>query len=313
MKKLLQSLLFSLLALPVIGQINLEDSTVQTIAFWDLNERNTYQFVLESFEVIEEDTAAWSKVSYQVEMTILDSTENSYEVLWEYQNFQLENDRQDSLYDQFIDKMMSITEGSTVQFKTNEYGVLQEVTNWEEIQRFYQQGSDTLKAMFGNIPELDAIVDQTFAIYMTKNSIESQSIKDVYQFLNFHGARYKLGEEVTGTTYARNILGQNRLKTEVTVLLDEIFAEDNDYRILSFMEADSDQLLKETELVIKAMIPDATDEQMVELMQQVGNPFNTVETVSIIHGWGWPLYSKEEKITGSAQQTKVEIRTLELL
>lgn len=61
------------------------------------------------------------------------------------------------------------------------------------------------------------------------------------------------------------------------------------------------------------MIPDATDEQMEELMQQVGNPFNTVETVSIIHGWGWPLYSKEEKITGSAQQTKVEIRTLELL
>jgi len=313
MKKYLLLALFYFCGLSAFSQINLQDSTVQTIAYWDLNEKNTYQFLMESFEIAGNDTTTNSSISYKVDMSIVDSTETGYEFVWKYYDFEFEINREDSLYYEFSKKMLSISSGSKVQIKTNEYGVFQEVTNWEEIQSFYKSASDTLKSMFSNIPQINAVIDQTFGIYMTKNSIESQSILDVYQFLNFHGASYKLGEEVSATIKTNNVLGKDRLERNITVLLDEIFAEDNDYRIISYSEADPDQLKAELKLVFEKMLPNASEPEIQNLMDQTGDLTNTIENVSIIHGWGWPIYSREERITSSAQKTKVEVRTLELL
>ncbi|SFT53184.1 hypothetical protein SAMN04489724_1181 [Algoriphagus locisalis] len=305
----------SLMLLSQFGfaQINMEDSTVRTIAYWDYKEVNTYQISLETFDVISQDTSNWNKISYLVDMEILDSTAANYEVSWTYRDFSFDLGERDSTYQYFIYKMLSITEGSLVKFRTDELGAFQEVTNVEEISEFYKKAADILKTTFGNIPQINEMVDQTFKNYRNKNSIETQSIKDVLQFLNFHGAEYKLGEELSGVIQSANILGKDRLETQVYVLLEEIFPEDNDYRIISFSEANSEQLVSETELVLKTMMPNATEEEIGRLMAEVGELSNTVENISVIHGWGWPIYSKEIRNTGSNQKMKVEIRTIEIL
>tara|TARA_R110002020_G_scaffold138602_8_gene308981 strand:- start:5634 stop:6551 length:918 start_codon:yes stop_codon:yes gene_type:complete len=295
------------------SQINMEDSTVRTIAYWDLKETNSYQITLASFEIIGTDTSKWNEIAYVVDMEVLDSTENSYEVSWTYRDFVLNLGERDSAYQSLMEKLMTISEGSLVKFRTDEYGAFQEVTNWEDISEFYRKSGDTLKSMFGNVPQINEMVDQTFASYKTKNSIETQSIKDVLQFLNFHGAEYKLGEEMSGVINSPNVLGKNRLETQVYVLLEEIFPEDNDYRIVSLSEANSEQLVSETRLVLKIMMPKATEEELNGLMAEVGSLSNTVENVSVIHGWGWPIYSEEIRSVGSDQKIKVEIRTIEIL
>ena len=295
------------------SQINMEDSTVRTIAYWSHKEINTYQISLESFDVINQDTSNWNKVSYLVDMEILDSTAANYEVSWTYREFTFDLGERDSTYQYFIDKMLSITEGSLVKFRTDEYGAFQQVTNVEEISEFYRKAGDTLKLMFGNIPQIDEMVDQTFKNYRNKNSIETQSIKDILQFLNFHGAEYKLGEELSGVINSANVLGKNRLETQVNVLLEEIFPDDNDYRIVSVSEANSEQLISETELVLKTMMPNASEEEIDKLMSEGGELSNTIENVSVIHGWGWPIFSKEIRIVGSNQKNKVEIRIIEII
>lgn len=295
------------------SQIHMEDSTVQTIAYWENKEIQSYQFALESFDVVGDDTINRSKIDYVVDMEILDSSSTHYDVLWSYRDFGFDLQGMDSAYLSVIEKMLSISEGSTVKYRTNEYGVFQEVTNWEDISEFYQKGADTLKSMFGNIPQINELVDVTFKIYQTKNSIETQSIKDVMQFLNFHGGIYNLGEEVSFVAKASNALGKNRLDREIYVLLDEVFPEDNDYRIISFSEANSEQLASETALGLKTMMPNATDEEIGKLMAEVGQLSNTIENVSVIHGSGWPIYSKEVRNTGSDQKLKIEIRILEIL
>ncbi|MCE7055556.1 hypothetical protein LZF95_12785 [Algoriphagus sp. AGSA1] len=296
-----------------LSQIYMEDSTVQTIAYWENKEMQSYQFSLESFDVIGDDTINRSKIDYVVDMEILDSSSTHYDVLWSYRDFGFDLQEMDSAYFSFIEKMLSISDGSMVKYRTNEYGVFQEVTNWEDISEFYQKGADTLKSMFGNTPQISDLVDATFKIYQTRNSIETQSIKDVMQFLNFHGGIYNLGEEVSFVSKAPNALGKNRLDREIYVLLDEIFPEDNDYRIISFSEANSEQLASETVLVLKTMLPNATEEEIDKLMAEVGQLSNTIENVSVIHGSGWPLFSKEVRNTGSNQKLKVEIRTMEIL
>ncbi|WP_339865619.1 hypothetical protein [uncultured Algoriphagus sp.] len=309
------SLLIMLVVMSQVAysQINMEDSTVRTIAYWDLKETNSYQITLASFEIIGTDTSKWNEIAYVVDMEVLDSTENSYEVSWTYRDFVLNLGERDSAYQSLMEKLMTISEGSLVKFRTDEYGAFQEVTNWEDISEFYRKSGDTLKSMFGNVPQINEMVDQTFASYKTKNSIETQSIKDVLQFLNFHGAEYKLGEEMSGVINSPNVLGKNRLETQVYVLLEEIFPEDNDYRIVSLSEANSEQLVSETRLVLKIMMPKATEEELNGLMAEVGSLSNTVENVSVIHGWGWPIYSEEIRSVGSDQKIKVEIRTIEIL
>lgn len=312
-RKLVALVNLLLISQVVVAQINMEDSTVRTIAYWDYKEINTYQISLESFDVINQDTSNWNKVGYLVDMEVLDSTATNYEVSWTYREFTFDLGDRDSTYQYFIDKMLSITEGSLVKFRTDELGAFQEVTNIEEISEFYRQAGDTLKLMFGNIPDIDEMVDQTFKNYRNKNSIETQSIKDILQFLNFHGGEYKLGEELSGVINSANVLGKNRLETQVYVVLDEIFPDDNDYRIVSFSEANSEQLVSETELVLKTMMPNATEDEIDKLMAEVGELTNTIENISVIHGWGWPIFSKETRNTGSDQKIKVEIRTIELL
>ena len=137
------------------SQIDTKDSTVQTIAYWENKEIQSYQFVLESFDVVGGDTINRRKINYVVDMEILDSSSTHYDVLWSYRNFGFDLQEMDSAYLSFIEKMLSISEGSTVKFRTNEYGVFQEVTNWEDISEFYQGGADTLKSMFGNIPQIN--------------------------------------------------------------------------------------------------------------------------------------------------------------
>ncbi|WP_339751761.1 hypothetical protein [Algoriphagus aquimarinus] len=313
MKKILLLMQLLIISQLAHSQINMEDSTVRTTAYWEMNEMNSYQITLESFDIIGLDTSNWNRIDYVVDMKILDSTETNYEVSWTYRDFNLDLGERDSAYQTLVEKMMTISEGSLVSFRTDEYGAFQQVTNWEDISEFYRKGGDTLKSMFGNIPQINEMIDMTFTSYRSKNSIESQSIKDVLQFLNFHGGEYKLGEELSGIINSSNVLGKNRLETQVNVLLDEIFIEDNDYRIVSFSEANSEQLISETELVLKTMMPNATEADIEQVMEEIGVPTNTVENVSVIHGWGWPIFSKEIRNLGSNQKIKVEIRTIEIL
>ncbi|WP_192350164.1 hypothetical protein [Algoriphagus sp. Y33] len=295
------------------SQINMEDSTVRTIAYWENKEITSYQITYESFEIIENDTSKWNKIAYVVDMEILDSTATKYDVSWTYRDFVFDLGERDTLYQPYVEKMLTISEGSEVKFRTDEYGSFQEVINWEEISEFYRKAGDTLKSAFGDIPQINQMVDQTFISYRSKNSIETQSIKDVLQFLNFHGGEYKLGEELSGIINSPNVLGKDRLETQVYILLEEIFPEDNDYKIVSFSEANPEQLASETRLVLKTMMPNATEVELDGFMAEVGKLSNTVENVSVIHGWGWPIFSKEVKNVGSDQKIKVEIRTIEIL
>lgn len=295
------------------AQIFEEDSMVKTIAYWDLGESYSYEIVVEDFKIIGQDTLERMTTSYNVDMLVLDSTETSYDVRWTYRDMSYEMDEEDSIMEGLMSKMMELTGGSVVEFRTNEVGAFMEVTNWEQIRDYYLAALDSMKAYFGNNPNVNELLENMMSIYLSKSSIETTSIKDIHQFLNFHGGEYRLREPVHGNMAYPSVVGQGKVDALATVELLEIFPEDDDYTIYSIIEASPIQLLEQTELVLKRMLPAASDSEIKGLLDEVGEMWNVIENTSVIHYWGWPTYSKETRQTGSDQSVKVEIRTIQII
>lgn len=294
-------------------QIFENDSSVKTIAYWDLGESYSYEIVLENYKVVGQDTLERITTSYNVDMEILDSTETSYHVRWTYRDMSYEMDEADSILDGLMPKLMELTGGSVVEFRTNEVGAFQEVTNWEQIRDYYLAARDSMKVYFGNNPNANEFLENMMSIYLSRSSIETTSIKDIHQFLNFHGGEYRLKEPLHGNMAFPSVVGQGKVDALVTVELLEIFPEDDDYTIYSIIEASPIQLREQTELVLKKLLPTASDSEIKGLLDQAGELWNVIENTSVIHYWGWPTYSLETRQTGSDQSVKVENRTIQII
>ncbi len=305
--------LFPLSSLSAHAQIFEGDSSVKTIAFWDMDESYSYSVVLENYSVSGSDTTERIVTRYTVDMLILDSTETSYDVRWTYRDMEYELEDENPFLEGLMAKMTELTGGSVVEFRTDELGTFEEVTNWEQIRDYYLVARDSMKAYFGNEPQVNELVENMMSIYLSKTSIETASIKDVHQFLNFHGAEYRLNEPVFGSMKFPSVLGQGHLDAVVMAELLEIYPEDDDYTIYSKVDVNPGQLKEQTRLVLKTLLPTATDSEFEEVMGQVGELWNTIENTSVIHHWGWPTYSVETRQIGSSQKTKVEVRTIEII
>lgn len=295
------------------AQISLADSSVQTIAYWDKGESHTFSMSLDEFKVIGSDTLERIKTSYLVDMLVLDSTGNSYGVRWTYREMKVEWGDQDSLLKAIFDKTLQIKGGEVVDFRTDEYGKFLEMTNWEQIRDYYQIVQENLTAEFSAFPEISQILKNMFGIYSNRNSIERGVIKDVHQFLNFHGGKYFLNQPSTGKISYPSVISSLPLDAEVYVEVDQIYPDDNDYGIYSSIEVNPEQLKAETLKVLAKLMPSASGEDLDNLMSQAGEIWNITENFSIVHGSGWPTYSKETKQTGSKQSVKYEIRIIEMI
>jgi len=232
--------LFLLTGLTIFGQINMVDSTAQVIAYWDKGEKQNYFVTKETIKMKGADTTSRELTTYDVEITVLDSTENSYTIEWLYKNIT------SNIENRTLQKLMNVTTDMKVIFKTNEVGTFVEVVNWKEIRDYIRNKTKTLRKEYTGIPEMDKALKQLEAIYSTKEAIESASIKDIQQFHTFRGAKYKLGEGFGGQMKVPDLYGTEPFDSDFTVYLDEINEEDNNFIIRATQEVDQEQLTKAT-------------------------------------------------------------------
>ncbi len=289
----------------VFGQINITDSTVQVIGYWDNKEKQTYVVTTEKYKVKGSDTTSKELMTYEVDVTIKDSSAKSYTVEWFYKNFNINTDNQ------FTKKLTSIAQDMSVIIKTDEMGAFVEVVNWTEVRDYIKKSTSTLKNEFKDIPKMDEIIKQIVGMFLTKEAIQSAAIKDIQQFYTYHGGQYKLGEETVGQMKLANLYGGEPFDVEVTVKLDEINMEDGNSIIRMWQTVNSKQLT------------DASYEYIKELSKTMGTkppkrdeipPLkNETRTASRIHGGsGWVIYSVETKEVSAENVISFEERTIEL-
>mgnify|MGYP001805885455 CR=1 FL=1 len=304
MRKILFIVLAFFWGIETFGQIDMTDSTVKVVSYWGLNEKQSYIVTEEKYKVKDNDTTSREFSKYSVDITVVDSTANSYIVDWFYKDYEIKTDNE------LVKKVMSIAEDMTVKIKTDELGVFQEVINWKEIRDYMLKATKVLIKETQNIPNMDKFIKQIEGVYGTKASIEAAAIKEIQQFHTFHGASYKLGQDYFADMKLANLYGGEPFDAKVAVWLDEINPVDNNYVIRMEQTVDSIQLTNATFEYLSKM--SETLKIPLPKKEEIPTVKNTIWTASRIHGTGWVIFSVETKETESDGIMGVEERKIEI-
>jgi len=299
--------LFSLLNLcimPLFAQINMADSTVQVVSYWDKGEKQNYTITLEKIKLKGEDTTSKELISYDVEVSVTGATKNSYTVQWDYKNFKT-NDK-----NELTQELSKINKNMQVIYKTDEMGGFIEVINWKEIRAYNQKAIAVLRKKFGTAPEIEKMLKQIENSFSTKEAIEAASIKDIQQFHSFHGGKYKLHEEISDKIKVPNVLTNIPFDADYSLYLDEINETDNNYILRSSQVVDSTQLMDATfqflSNLAKSMNIKAPKKEDIKGLS------NDIQLASRIHGTGWVVYSIQTTTVNSDNQSNIEERIIEV-
>ena len=304
MNKLKISGLLILACLKLSGQINMNDSTAQVIGYWDKGEKQTYTITQEKLSIAGSDTASREFCKYAVDITIVDSTASSYLINWTYRDYEVRSDNE------LIQKLTSMLEDITVRIRTDELGAFQEVINWKEVRDYIYKGTKLLKKETKDIPNMEKPIEQIEKLYSTKESIQLGAVKEMQQYYTFHSGSYKLGEEYTAEMKLDNLLWPEPFDANITVWLDELNPDENNFIIQMYQQVDSTQLtnvtydyLSKIAETLKKPVPKRED--MISLT-------NDTWVSSRIHESGWVIYSIETKEVKTKDVLSVEERIIEI-
>lgn len=304
MKKLLLLILITV-SINLHAQMNFEDSSVQVITYWDLGEVYEYEVSLQKMKYTESDTLSTETISYEVEVSVIDSTKDSYVVRWLYKNYKTNSS------DPIYQKIMMNSNNISVEIQLNELGIIESVVNWKEIRDHITTTIDSIKVQYKDAPEVDQVFEHVYKLYATKASIEATAIKDVQQFHNFCGAKYNLKEQLTLEADVPNLfIPTQPFKSNIFVELEEMDSENNQYYIRSIHEINSEQLTQVTYNYLKQMHEAAGKKMMAR--EDFKPLYNTTEILSRIHNTGWVLESTLWKEVTSDGITNMEVRTIQM-
>ncbi|MFY0688583.1 MAG: hypothetical protein JXQ90_15515 [Cyclobacteriaceae bacterium] len=304
MKKLILSVLTALILMNANAQINMADSTVQVIGYWSINDTQSFDVTHEKYKIKEGDTTAREFIQYEIDITIKDSTANSYTIEWFYKNFQMETDNA------LVQKLTKIAEDLPVLIKTDEFGAVQEVVKWEEVRDYVQKAAKILKKELKKVPNSEQIIAQVMGTYLSKEAIEANAIKDVLQFYTFHGAAYTLNEKLTGQMQMVNNYGEQPFDTDVTISLDEIDETGGTSVIRMYQEIDSKQLTDATYGHLKKL---GTMGEQLPPRDEFPALTNKIWTASRIHASsGWTTFTLENKEVQAEGTTNIEERIIQI-
>lgn len=290
MKKSYLLLLLILTPILVLAQINPKDSTVQTIGYWKLHDKETFTITENSYQVKNTtDTTKRQVYTYKVDVEIIDSTTNSYTIKWLYRDFAIKE-----TWNPLLEKIILMSNNLPIIFKTDEYGTFQEVVNWEEGRDFLKKSGEMMKNEYKDIQDFSKVIDQLVETFSSKEAIENTGIEEIKQFYAFHGVKYKLGEDINANIKVPNNYGSDAIDAELTAELYTINSEDNNYVLQLWQTANPTQVTDAAFGYVNKL----QETMKLPLIEKDEFPLsiNETRTTSCIDGpSGWIIYSIQSK------------------
>lgn len=294
MKIQLFILLFIGFAYTAKAQINMADSTVRAITYWNLNESENYRISQKNFQSTNGEVTKNDSTSFDVKVTVIDSTENSYTVKWEFSNYKIP----------FIDLLPTLKqslESKRFIYKTNELGELQELLNWEEVRDNLLETTriSTELALKGTMDtlsitakdSLNKIMEIALRPLKSRNYIETKVIEQVTLFHSFMGAEYKLGEMIETEMETPNSMDPSKnFNSHVKLWLDIISEEDHYYAFRYEQIVDGEELMNFVKSFMASLSASfGTELDKDESLKYTSMDYST-RNYTAMDDWGWPIY-----------------------
>lgn len=296
-------ILFLLNAGGISAQI-ISDSLVQTVGYWDRGEKQTYRITVDKYRVNGTDTTGREKMQYLADITVTDSATEGYALEWHV------HDHQVTARNPVVVKLLSLTDGLRIRFRTNELGVYRGLTNPDEAAGQLLGALPAIRKEFRSQKNLEALLAPVSASLQNKEATEAMLARDIRQFLMFHGAQYRLGKGITSAILLPNNYGGKPFDGEVTVMLDEINKDGDNYVLRAVETVDREQLLEATFGFLSAAAMQAGT--AAPRRDELAGLKMEVETGARLHNSGWVLYSFQVKTVSSGSSVSVEELVMEI-
>ncbi len=303
MRKIILSVLL-LIGLNSGAQV-LNDSTVQFVGYWNLNETQLYHIVNQKYKINGLDTVSRQTISYDSEITIMDSTANGYTIKWTYKNYDFNTD------DKFTEKMMKLAQDMSVIYTTNELGEFQEVKNVEEIKSIINKSLDSLELEFKDIPAIKPVVQQVRQTFTSKEAIQTAGINEILLFHSPFGSRFNVNTLYSNDTQLSNLYGGKPFDAKVESEIVEVDEENNSAVLKIFTTVDSKQSTEAVYNYLKQLagsmnIPEPNKNDIPEM--NIATRFAT----NVHLPSGWVLYALNIKDVTSGEYVNAETTEMTL-
>ncbi|MCH7414269.1 hypothetical protein MM213_12285 [Belliella sp. R4-6] len=214
-----------------------DTTKVSFIAYWSVGDVYKYEVSKYKKQWSGDDLIKNDSSKYLAKFEVIDSTETSYKVKWEYEN---EIFRSAEIPDEVLNKIgySSITE---VIFLTDEYGTYQGIENWEEIRDMIIGVFDVLIPILSEGKDTESIysaLSPMIEMYKTKAGIEDYLLPELNYFHFPLGSEFAIGEVFEYEEFLANMFGNEKIKAKAKVYLDEVDFEDDYCILIQEMELD---------------------------------------------------------------------------
>lgn len=305
MIKKLITILGCVCTLNTYAQINMKDSTVNVVAYWEKGEQHAYKYTNQKMTIKDNDTSYNHYITYDIIVTILKANKNSYALKWEYKN------GVNTDYNFPIPLKQELNNNQTFYYQTNEMGVFKQVDHWKKIKKHNKK---FIQKEFGHYKNLDANAQNIYNNYkkvlLNQKQFELTQLQDIQIYHNPFGIKLKLGEVETVTYEETNILDKDKpLKMLYEVSLDEIDTANHYYMINTKHEIDPEDLKRFiTEFALKY-----ADQEAEENKKLVSNLNKKIEIQNIIHDTGWLLHAYNKTEINIGDTHTIEEKTIQLV
>jgi len=284
-----------LVTFTLFSQENEELTAIPIVSYW--SKGDVYTFLVKKSKKTwkEEDLSKADSSEYTATFTVIDSTETSYTIKWEFENEYSNLSMIPSKYQSNFKKYQK----NEVIYTTDEVGVFQGIKNWKEISQqmkdFYSQLLEVLKTDESeNLKTLKNMLDPIMKIYSSKEGIEQLVFKEIYYFHFPYGVEYSIAEPLEYEEEFPNLFGGDPLKGLAKI---EVIGVDQENEIVTLLntkninEADTKRFLMEA---LKKM--GFKDKEVEEEMKKAKYIFTDENKFVFYYGPGVPAFVQGKRL-----------------
>lgn len=343
MKRFLLIIATLLAYLPAFSQINLKDSTVQVVAYWQKGDK--YFYDTKSFELLIEngDTSTVYEMNGRFSIEVIDSTANGYKLKYKQENtpvlkpLSADDDTVTRMVFNVMEKYMDKINIPVV-FITDEYGTFQDIEGIDILQKeMYSIVANMVKdfekevnsILLGDVTEEEkkqimAVVEELFSKAILEQYKDKRSIynnfKEIVNLLTFHGAKLNLNKMYRSSSKeVLPVYGDTEIDIEETFYVYEYNPETSWIYIDYYKKYDPEQL---NELAFNmaqqiasnvekkaGKLPEGSEIKREDIPEFTINCYTGVQVHT---NTGWPGNVYSEKGTKKGNSTKLEILTVDI-
>lgn len=275
MFRIILSMVIGIVTMPLFAQINMQDSTATLIANWAKGDKLKYAAESYTYEIQDNDTICTKNCRELFTIEVTDSTADGY--ILEYLSFDSELYYRDSLSNELQNWIAKKTEGMPLILKTNEFGNILDIVNWNEIYNMRSQVLDSIKIFAteklkkdteGQSDEKIAQMQQVLANIFNgiSNILLSKPLSinsiPLSRALAYHGRCYELYELYEDNTQMPSPFDQTPIDVKSEFWFKEYDVNSSWVKFAQELQYNSDQLFDSFMNMSKIQVPETEREHI---------------------------------------------------